>query len=306
MTGFTYGGEDGATYGTDDGATLGVGADDPSAADGPGFTYGTVNGATYGTDDGGLWGQPFRRWVLGKNPVAELIEETRTWDTLTLVFRSDRATVINQLRPLDSDAGKVEVLERSDGGFDAIDRADGRNTYQITPPAGRIPPRLAGDYLVDEYEEEVVDQQGKQFRVTVTLVPDQDRDTDSHYAETPSGGDWKFDFSTGTIATPRVRADVGGGASKGTQAKRLRLILTDKQVQVLEESASLLNAVRIREVPDGANVAEDNSPGDQNTVTVASPNENVFESGEYVVDEWETVMQNDRFHKVTLTVNSSG
>lgn len=244
-------------------------------------------------------------WRVGGLQLRELLNETRTWETLTLEFRSNRDHVLSRLRPLDTDAGKLELLERSDGGFVAVDRVDGSNTFEVAPPTGRIPPRIAGDYLVDEYNEEIVDQQGNEYRVTVSLIPDEDRNTNSGYTETAGAGEWEFDFYTGTIATTRVHSELGTSGGSGTKSKRLTLILDADQVQVLEESASFLNAVRTREVPDGENVSEDNSPGDRNTVTVASPDEDVLESGDYVVQEWKSEMQNDRFQRVSLTLETS-
>ena len=244
-------------------------------------------------------------WRVGGMQLREIVEETRSWDSLTLTFRADKQLVTNRLRPLDQEAGKLDILETADGGYIAVDRVDGANTYQLNPPTGRQPPRLAGTFLVNEYSEEVVDQQGGEYQATVTLVPDGPRTTDSGYTETVGSGEWEFDFETGTIATRRVNAGVGSSASSGTRDKRLQLILTDMQVQVLEESATALNAARVREVPDGKNIAEDNSPGDRNTVAVASPNEDVFESGDYVVQSWETTMQNDDWHRVSVTLKES-
>lgn len=244
-------------------------------------------------------------WIIGGTLVEEIVEETRTWDKLTLTFRAGEQQVNSNFRPLDQEAGKLDILEKSNGGFIALDRVDGDNTYQLTPPRGRRPPRLSGTFFVDEYNEEVVDQQGNEYQVTISFIPDGPRTTDSGYTETVDTGEWEFDFETGTVATRRVNAEVGSSAASGTRNKRLQLILTDQQVQVLEESATRLNAVRVREVPDGKNIAEDNSAGDRNTVTISSPNEQVFESGDYVVQTWETVMQNDDWHRVSVTFKSA-
>lgn len=247
----------------------------------------------------------FANWKIDGQSITSITDEIREWDGLTLTFQTDVSTVTNHLRALDGQAGKVELIERADGGFIAVDRADGDNTYAVSPPVQRQPLRVDGDFLVDEYDEEVSDQQGDHYEVTLQLIPDADRETTNALAETADAGEWTFEFDTGTIATSRVSAELDAVGKNGTPGKRLTLILDNDQATVLEESASKLAAVRIREVPDGDNVAEDNSEGDTNTVTVSSPDTDTFPDGSYVVQEWETTMQNNDWQRVRIFVKSA-
>jgi hypothetical protein len=229
-------------------------------------------------------------------------EETRTWQQLELVFRAEEPLVTERLRPLDQYSGKLDIIDNADGGFLTVDRQDGNNTYYLRPPDDQVPPRLEGNYLVDEYAEELVDQQGQVYRVTVRFVPESERNTTSDLAETASAGEWGFRFNTGEFATSRVHQEMQAGASASVRTQTLQLILEPEEVKVLEESASHLNAVRVREVPDGENVVEDNTAENRNTVFVDSPNEEVFESGDYRVKEWRTNWMNDDFYQITLSL----
>lgn len=239
-------------------------------------------------------------WRVGARQVSTLVEEARTWQELNLSFRASEATTRDVLRPMDAESGKLSVVADADGGYTTIDRAGGSNTYTLRPPTARDPPRRGDDYLVKEYEEEMADQQGGIYRVTLRMVADEERNTTSSLSESASGSQWEFAFHTGTIATKRVHQEIQGAASKGKTGKQLTLTLTPEQVKVLEESASHLNAVRIREVPDGPNLAEDNTSNDRNTVTVTSPDPDVFASGDYRVSEWETSWRNEDFYRVAL------
>jgi len=249
----------------------------------------------------------FANWQIDGDGITSITEEVRTWDSLKLTFRTDASVVTSTLRALDGEAGKVDVLEASDGGYIAVDRADGGNTYTLVPPITRLPLRVEGDFHVDEYDEEVVDQQGDRYDVSLTFVPDADRETSNGLSETAATGEWLFTFDTGSIATAKVSAeDLAGIGKGGTTGKRLSLLLDKEQATVIEESASKQAAVRTREVPDGSNVSEDNSAGDENTVTVTSPDTDTFADGDYVVQEWETTMLNDDFQRVRLTLKTAG
>lgn len=244
-------------------------------------------------------------WRVGGLQLYEHVSDTREWDALTLTFRAEKTHLLNRIRPLDRYSGKLDILEKADGGFLAVDRQDGNNTYRIVPPADQEPPRLELDYLVDEYNEELVDQQGNIYRASIKFVPETPRETTSSLAETAATGEWEFQFETGTIATKRVHQEIKGQASEGVAGKQLRLVLEPDQVKVLEESASHLEGVRVREVPDGENVAEDNTATERNTVHIVSPNQDVLSTGDYRVTGWKTEFVNEDFYRVNLSVMSA-
>jgi len=143
---------------------------------------------------------------------------------------------------------------------------------------------------------------------------------------TQAKDEWKFEFHTGTITTTRVRKEIEQGAKDDLASVVLRLVLTKPEAKIVEESASHQNAVRNREVPDGSNVAEDNTGNNRQTVGVQVPprllvriggsrlgdhrigtgGTEPIPIGDYRVASWETDRRNDDFQVVTLNLLYAG
>lgn len=240
-------------------------------------------------------------WAIDGLPVSKLTDETRSWQELTLSFRADVSTRDNQLKPLDSHSGSVDTVVNSDGSFSSFDRAGGSNTYSFEPPINRDPPRLGGDYFVDGYDDQMVDQEGNEYEVSLTLVDDESRSTSSGLSETRSTGEWLFEFDTGSVATSRVSQRVQSGERAGEGTKQIELVLDPEQTRCLKESCTALEAVTVHEVADGPNFAVDESPGDVNTVAVTAPTgaDSVLPGGSYAVNEWESEWVSEEFYRVS-------
>lgn len=243
-------------------------------------------------------------WQIDGSQVPGTIEEVRDWQELKLTWRANLNKVKNVLRDLDTNSGSVEVLVQSDGSFITFDRANGKNTYGLVPPTARSLLRQEGDYVVDDYKEEVVGPNGEMFEVTVKFVSDKSRESTSSISETRGTGEWKFEFSSSTISTSRVKSKISSKTKTGEGTKKIRVVLTEEQAKVIEESATYTESVTVHEVPDGENFAVDESPGDRNTVTVTAPTdgEDVLPSGTYAVTDWETSWTSDDFFTVELEI----
>jgi hypothetical protein len=242
-------------------------------------------------------------WNIEGTDVGDLLEERRNWQELSLKFRVDKPTLTNTLRPLNSDSGKVEVLIDSDGGFNAEGRASGSNSYTIKAPSARNGVRYIESWFVTNFTEQVIDQAGIRYEVGLDLVADSNKTPQTSYgSKTRASDEWKFAFDAGDVVTKRVNHEIVAEAKTGAEGKTLRMILEPEQVRVLEESLRHLDAVNILEVPDGENLAEDNSPNNVNTVTVTSPDgkSSVFADGDYVASTWETRWLNESFYEVEV------
>jgi len=251
----------------------------------------------------------FADWRISSESIGNVRSETREYNKLELEFRVREQLLKEALRPLDRSSGRLSTADASDGGFVVEDMSGGDNTYTVEPPAAREPLRQPGDFLVEDYRESVADQQGNRYDVVLELHPDSPRDTDEGLSETDDMGKWYMEFHTGEIATTRVDAEnTASVSSDGVESRTLSMLLTAEQATVIEESATLLAATRTREVEDGNNITEDNSPGDRNTVNIEPPaNEaDAVPGGEYVVVDWKSVEENNNYQKFELVVSRSG
>jgi hypothetical protein len=251
----------------------------------------------------------FADWRISGESIGNVRSETREYDKLELEFRVREQLLKEALRPLDRSSGRLSTADTSDGGFVVEDMAGGDNTYAVEPPVTRQPLRQPGDFVVEDYREDVADQQGNRYDVVLELHPDSPRDTDVGLSEDDTAGEWYMRFHTGEISTPRVDAEnTSSVSSDGTESRTLSMLLTAEQATVIEESATLLAAARTREVEDGTNVTEDNSPGNRNTVQIEPPagEADAVPGGEYVVVDWKSVEENADFQRFELVVSRSG
>lgn len=254
-------------------------------------------------DDAAI-GYPY--WAVDGTPVDRHVDERRDWQRLSLVWRVDNATKDATLSPLQNTANKYDIVPASDGSFSTLDRAATDGTVTLKPPVGREPPREERDYVVDQYSQRQVDRAGASHEVDVSFVALSNRDPDGSASnETRESDEWSFAFRAATIATSRVEVDIGTGTDTGADTVDLQLILDATQTKVLEESATRLEAVSVREVSDGANSVDDDSasPANANQVTVTTPDgESPISDGTYVVMDWQTEWLSDRAFRVTLTL----
>lgn len=260
-------------------------------------------------------------WKIGGAGAATVTSEVATHRRLTLQFRVTTAVLTSVLRPLKSNEGQVDVLTTDDGGFVAVDRADGANTYTLDPRDVRKPLRQAGDYHVRRYEEDLVSQTVDEWQVEVEFVRGRDRSDTPSIDEAPSGaafpwafdqaftdrGEWGLTTRYGTIATARVDADFLGTGADGVERFELTARLTVEQALAFEAALSLLDGSRVRQIPDATNVMVDDTDGDANTVTVDPPTTgDEVPTGEYVVTGWEGRRLNGAFGEYAITLADAG
>jgi hypothetical protein len=247
----------------------------------------------------------FANWILDGDEMGAPFDEIATHDTLTLAFRVQTAKLTNVLRPLKSDQGQVAKLTTDDGGFVAVDRANGANTFDLIPPVNRKPLRQEGDVHVSRYEEDLVSQKVDEWNVELEFMKDADRTDSPSISETRDSGEWAFDTRYGQIVTQRVDATFLGTGSDGVPRFEVVTRLTFDQAHVFEAALSLLDGQRVRQIPDGDNVAVDETGG-ANTLAVTSPTPNVVASGDYVVTEWESERLSDAFQEVSVKIAETG
>lgn len=244
-----------------------------------------------------------RNWLIDGTPFAnvDVVESTAKSIKLSGIAARYR---LKQLRRFRRDAEKVGVVIDDEGRFRAVDRSLDGNTYTVTPPISENPPHVKADMLVAGYNESRAAKQENKKNVEVTLQRPESRDaTGGEPSETAGSTEWLFEFHSGTIATDRVTPEQETAVDVAEDVESLQLVLTAEQVLVLETSASYPDAVSVVEVPDGENLAEDNSSADRQTVTVTAPSpakEDVLASGDYVVVDWTSTRLDSDSYEVTL------
>jgi len=265
--------------------------------------------------------EPQEFWRIDGDGVPISTEEAATDRGLSLTFRVQSSVLESVLRPLKTDEGKVATLDVDDGGYVAVDRANGANTYQLDPPTDRRPLRQPGLYHVERYEEELVSQSVEEWDVEIDFVPAENRTDTQSINQAASGAafPWTFDqaftfntesgqpqwgFTTryGEIATERVDAEFAGRGEGGVRRFDLTARLTFEQTLAFEAALSRLGGVRVREIPDATNQAVDETDDDAATITVNSPTEETVPSGQYSVVEWESERLNDAYQSVAITL----
>jgi hypothetical protein len=248
---------------------------------------------------------PQSNWFIGESAIGRVTDETTTNQSLTLSWRVTTDLLDAKLRPLKPDEGKVDTLGTDDGGFVSIDRADGSNTYTLTPPDKRKPLRQEATYHVARYEETLVSQDVGEWDVTVEFRRTADRSDTPSASETPAADEWGFTTRYGEIATDRVDADVVGTGEGGVERFRVIARLTMQQAHVFEAALARLGAGRVREIPDAPNVAVDDSTDDAVTVTVDAPDsQDTVADGDYIVTGWESERLTDAYQTVEFGIAS--
>lgn len=248
----------------------------------------------------------FVDWRINGRSIQAFIDEERTWQELTLSFRPDVAEV-EGLREVDRGAGKLEIVEYSDGDYRVIDRSSGDNKIVAEPPVTRRELRTHNDYHLEEYDEQVKDQTGETYEVDLTLVADSPKESVENGSVEPESDEWLFEFVDGDVATDRVEREVGRGGKSIEGSTELSLAVQTEEAIIIEGSLNRLAAIDLREIPDGTDLAEDETSDDRNTVTISTPDERdpdelFLKSGEYVVEHYTTTLINDEFQQVNLEI----
>ena len=245
-------------------------------------------------------------WTINGNVVQRVTDETATRSQLALTVRVTQADLLSTIRTLKSDEGKVDILGTDAGGYTAVDRAGGDNTFEIIPPVSRLPLRRQTDIHVESYEETLVSADLGEWDVELELIPTATRTDTPSASETVAPGEWGFETRYGTLATDRVTADFVGTGADGVERFEIRTPLLKEQAHVFEAALAQLGGVGVQQVPDATNVAIDDAPGDPAIVTVDAPDgQTVVDDGDYVVLDWESTRLNDRFQEVEFELGTT-
>lgn len=249
---------------------------------------------------------PGPEWAVNGTTVGTVIAEVRSPRKLELTVRADNATKNDVLQPLDANAGKLDVLVDEDGTYKTIDRSETGNVYYLTPPtsrSGASHPRQAGWYLVEDYEQTVVDQSGDQYEVTIEFVPQNHTEATGVVSEDETTGEWHFDMKRGSISTGRVSRKTKAKARDAVGMREVELIATNAEAETLESNFHRTAATRVVNVPDGENRSVDNSGG-WCTVDVAAPENDTgfLPPGTYHVHGWSTTWVSGVRYRVALEV----
>lgn len=304
-----------------------------------GFTLGQAGGATLGQTSGGTLGTIQSEYLLDGQAIPAIIEEVATHRTLTLTLRTPTHILIDRVRPAKVNENKIAVLVTDDGGFAAVDRAGGPNTFTLDPPDNRKPLRQAGDYHVTRYEENLVSQAVDEWTVEIEFQRDADRtDAPTHpvseqVPDTPGAGGtlgqasgftmggpagatignadgvvppdwWGFETRHGLLATDRVDAQFIGTGAEGVERFEVVARFTFDQAHVWEAALAKVDGSRIRVIKEGSNRVVDETAGNDNTVAVNAPTGEVVADGDYVILGWESrrLNQGNAFQEIRWTM----
>jgi hypothetical protein len=261
---------------------------------------------------------PRTDWYIDGIVAPTVTAERATDRSLTLEWRVSSAKLQSALRPLKDNQGKLAELDTDDGGYVAIDRADGANTFVVDPPFRRKPLRQRGEYLVVDYEETLVSQSVDEWDVTVEFVPVANRTDSPSINQAASGAafDWTFTQSFvrhqpnewvfftrfGPIATDRIDAEFIGRGGDGVRRFEITARFTFNQTLAFEAALSRLGGVRVREIPDAPNVAVDETTDNAATLGIDSPPNNDVPDGSYVVTEWDSRRLNEAYQELEFVV----
>jgi hypothetical protein len=155
---------------------FGLGEDDLSEGPASSYTY-AGSSSTLAEGSGTEAYRYIEYWAVDSRVVPVVVEETRNWQELTLMWRSKRADVEEALRPLDTRAGKVELVEYPDGAYKVISRGDEENAVRLTPPTARRDLRSVRNFYVEEYNEELEDQNADIYRVEINFIAAEEKGT---------------------------------------------------------------------------------------------------------------------------------
>lgn len=275
-----------------------------TSVEGNGETIETVGNATVGGSKVGLTG-----WGLDGEVIGDLIRLSMTPSSAELAFRVDKA----QERRLSSylgNEGKLDRMVYSNGEFKTIDRSIDGNTISLDPPNSMLGPLSRDEtYFIADSNKRVADQTGDQTEFTLSLVLENERTKDDPGAQrrsTRASDEWAFDLSQGDkLTTTRVSSEKSQSGSDGIFSDSITAYFTDLQTRLFIQNVSRIDSVETREVPDGSNFLEDNSPQGRNVIDVTTPDggSNFFTPDTYVCGGWQAVWFNDAYYEVTMSLS---
>lgn len=240
-------------------------------------------------------------WSSNQTEIGTTLEESRQWDLLELTFRYEEPNSIVQ-SILDKSM-KEEMILRSSGGFRTVDTGD-NSKFELTAPDSRSDVRPVNQWFLSDYSKELVGRSGDVYDLTLELMPEKSKEFDNEYGtftseptSTQNNDKWYFSFAFGDIVTANVGVDVEESPDGTLDEYSLTLILSSEEVRIVEENASYMNTVFVREIPDNDDIIEDTSNDERQTVFVSPPGSNSrpIEEGEYVIKDWITEWQSGAF-----------
>lgn len=243
-------------------------------------------------------------WRFDSTDIETLVEEKAYWNKLMLKFRVTKSTYDAKLAEVEKNAGKASAFVDSKGKFTGRDRSGGDNTYSLSPPLGRDPPRRSGDYICSKFKRQQLDRQGDRYMVTTEwLRPESKtlRDESLYINETAGSTEWWFIFDRGEMATSRVSAKIRGKNQAQLTEAELEVVMDIDQTTLFEEHCSRLANVHEVNYPDAKNESIDETPESRNSVYVKPPDTgSAFTEGYYRVSEWTTHWTNDKHYRVKM------
>lgn len=235
-------------------------------------------------------------WTSNGSSFGDSVRETRTFEELEIEFRVSEND-ISLFRDRGQYAGEYEILDRIDGGFDTFDTsaetANNRNEIEFIAPSARSDVRPIQTWYVDSYEEEVIGSEQTYYSVTLVLVPVSEKAYDNSFGTTTQTSSsfvsnaWNFDFQQGLVTSRNVTADLSRQETEGIEMYEVEFFSTPDDVRTIEESCSKLNAIQIRQIPDGEKLLDDFSTDQRHFIEIQAP-DNSLPDDTYLVMEWET------------------
>jgi hypothetical protein len=243
-------------------------------------------------------------WIIESTALLNL--DTVEFDAKTVTLSGVAAGYrLRHLRNIRAGAEKVNVVANDEGRFRAVDRSLNGNVYKVTPPVDETPPHTSQKMLVADYNETRVSRDSEKQQLEIVFQKPESRDpTGSEPSQTASTGEWLFEFWSGSIATRRVTPERESAVEIAKDVESLQLTLTAEQMLVLATSATYPDAASVVEIPDGDNLARDNSSSNRQTVDVTAPSgkEGALASGTYVVSEWTATRLDSDSYEVALNL----
>ncbi len=296
--------------------TIGSVGSNTSALSPATFTVTVSNGGNTAsvTSTDGLTVQPATGAVAGQWTIAgerlDYVSERRTAREIEWGFRVGQTELV-ALQPLLDAAGKVSLVERIDGGFEAVDRANGDATFAGLAPTERASVRPVDTWLIREYDVEYLSSDGQEQFVTIVAAPIREKTGASSNPFSTIGtptrltndpNQWFFEFEYGDILTSQVTSNLTSANDAQVQVYSIELIVSPVEVRRIEESCGKSGAVTVREIVDGANFPVVDTTG-ANRVTITPPTsaQDDVAVGEYGVLGWETSF-NRNVYRVNMEV----
>jgi hypothetical protein len=275
------------------------------------MTRATFGGGTFGSGvfGGGPFGDdPSREWsvaipTVGATDISSAVDVSLTAAELSLSFPTQKAAWDTF-----ETVGDTETVETHGGAWRTLRRDDG-DPVPVEPPDAAAPGVETTEWVPLEFESEQLNP--SQRRVELTLrrpaprggAPDETASTTTSTPNPKAFGGGAFGagafgggaaaYSFGLAAGEFISVTRDGvietavAAAPGAPDLTVPLILTSGQLGTLATVADLPNAVVERPVPDGTSERVDSSPADRQTVTVETPSDAPFDSGTYLIADWE-------------------